>query len=188
MIMTLICIKCKKEKRINLFVKDSGKKKGYRPTCKKCRNIYSKRWNKKNKEKIIERNKRYNKKNPKKRKESSQKYYNKIKFDKEKVKIRLECSRKWSKTEKGKLLRRITENKRRKFAKETDDGTINYENIQKLLKKQNFKCAISGESIKKEFHIDHIIPLCKEGKNTISNIQLLIPQENLKKGSKWHLN
>jgi len=184
MIMTLICIKCGKEKRINLFVKDSGKKKGYRPVCKSCRNIYLKDWNKKNKEKIIERNKRYAKKNPKKKKQSSKKYYDKIKLDKKKVKKRLECSRRWSRTKKGKILRRITENKRRKWARETDDGTINYEIIQELLKKQNFKSAISEESIKEEFHIDHIIPLCKGGKNTISNIQLLTPKENLKKGLK----
>ena len=182
--MTLKCNKCRKEKKEKDLVKDSGKKLGYRNTCKKCRKIYLKKWNGENKEKIIEANERYYKNNPGAREEISKRYYNKIKLDKEKVKKRLECSRRWSKTEKGKLLRRITENKRRKFAKETDDGTINYEGIQRLLKQQRFKCAISGGEITNKFHIDHIIPLCNGGKNIISNIQLLTPKENLRKGRK----
>lgn len=184
MIMTLKCIKCKKEKEIKFFVKDSGKKIGYRPTCKDCRNKYLKEWNSKNKDKIKKRNKRYNKKNPEKRKESCHKYYEKTREDPERSKIRSRCSKRWGKTERGKLMRRINENKRRKFVKETDDGTINYESIQELLIKQNFKSAISGESIKQGFHIDHIIPLCEGGKNTILNIQLLTPKENLRKGRK----
>lgn len=184
MIMTLKCIKCKKEKEIKFFVKDSGKEIGYRPICKECRNKYLKEWNSKNKEKIKKRNERYKNKNPEQRKKSCEKYYDKIKRDKKKTKKRLQCSRRWSKTERGKLLRRISENKRRKFAKETDDGTINYESIQRLLNKQNFKSAISGKSLKKGFHIDHIIPLCEGGRNTISNIQLLTPKENLRKGRK----
>jgi len=186
--MNLICIKCKEKKEISLFVKDSGKKLGYRKICKDCRKIYLKKWSGENKEKIRETNKRYCENNPDVRRETSKNYYNKIKSDEKAVSKRHECSRRWSKTKKGKLLRRIAENKRRKFSKETDDGSINYESIQKLLKKQNYKSAISGKDITNEFHIDHIIPLCEGGENIISNIQLLTPKENLKKGRKCHLN
>ena len=77
MIMTLICIKCGKKKRINFFVKDSKKKEGYRPICKDCRNIYLKDWNKKNKQEIIERNKRYSKKYPERIKQQAKNYYKK---------------------------------------------------------------------------------------------------------------
>jgi len=184
MMMTLICIKCGEEKEIGFFVKDSGKKIGYRPICKDCRNIYLEVWRRNHKGKIREAGKRYFKKYPGRRRIKCKKYYDKIKLDEEKVKKRHECSKRWSKTDRGKLLRRITENKRRKYAKETDDGTINYESIQELMKRQNFKSAISEEDISKEFHIDHIIPLCDGGKNTISNIQLLTPKENLRKGRK----
>lgn len=73
---------------------------------------------------------------------------------------------------------------RTKEYKEVSDGTVTVETIKKLYSIQNGKCALSGLDISKTYHIDHIIPISKGGKHTISNIQLLFPTINLQKSNK----
>jgi 5-methylcytosine-specific restriction endonuclease McrA len=184
MIMTLKCVKCGFEGKEEFFMKDNGKRCGYRSICKRCRNDYLDCWRDKNRERIEESNRRYYENNPGKRKEISSKYYKRISFNNEKMENRRRISRKWSRTFKGRVMRKIQEQKRRKYIKDTDDGTINFYSIMELMKRQNYKCAISGKDISRNFHIDHIIPLFKDGKHIISNIQLLHPIENLRKGTK----
>jgi 5-methylcytosine-specific restriction endonuclease McrA len=180
--MIQICSQCKQKKKKSHFVKDNSRKTGYRKVCKKCRNKYLFYWRIKNIDLVRLASKRYLLKNPLKRKLSIKKHYDKIKHIPQKIKIKNKISRRWSKTPRGRLFRRISEEKRRKYVKESDDGTINFNSITCLLEKQGYKCAISGKDILKSFHIDHIIPLSKGGKHTISNIQLVEPIENLRKG------
>lgn len=55
--------------------------------------------------------------------------------------------------------------------------------IVDLLKIQKGKCAYCLRKISTKYHIDHIIPLALQGTNARSNIQLLCPPCNMKKGA-----
>jgi len=69
--------------------------------------------------------------------------------------------------------------------KKLNGGKLSENIVQKLLNFQKGKCAICRKSIKKPgFHLDHIVPLSKGGKNADSNAQLTCPTCNLKKGGK----
>jgi 5-methylcytosine-specific restriction endonuclease McrA len=61
---------------------------------------------------------------------------------------------------------------------------ITGEELKSLFARQRGKCVVCKRSIKKEFHIDHIVPVSRGGDNYIQNIQLLCPSCNLSKHSK----
>lgn len=54
----------------------------------------------------------------------------------------------------------------------------------RLLSVQKNKCAVCRGSLRKGYHLDHVVPLALGGKNTNSNVQLTCPKCNLSKGSK----
>lgn len=95
-----------------------------------------------------------------------------------------EIRKKYLTSLKGKITKQINRENRRALEKSSGDGTVNRKSITGLYIIQSGKCAISGKELNYKFHIDHIKPLSKGGLHTISNIQLLLPIENLKKGSK----
>jgi hypothetical protein len=60
-----VCSKCKEEKEVCEFSKNSSRKDGYHPQCKNCK----KEWRLNNREHVLEYHKNYNKKNTDKRNE-----------------------------------------------------------------------------------------------------------------------
>lgn len=66
----------------------------------------------------------------------------------------------------------------------TSDGTITRKSIEALYQKQKGLCAISGGNLENGYHIDHIIPLSREGEHAIKNVHLLLPRINLYKSNK----
>ena len=68
--------------------------------------------------------------------------------------------------------------KRRKGLSPLPDGTVN-----KILRLQNGRCAICRTSVGSTYHLDHIMPLALKGKHVASNIQILCPSCNSKKGA-----
>lgn len=62
------------------------------------------------------------------------------------------------------------------------EGHHTGDQIKMLHANQKFLCASCCKSIRKKFHIDHVMPLVLGGSNWISNIQLLCPHCNLSKG------
>lgn len=71
-----------------------------------------------------------------------------------------------------------------KALKRGADGTHTLDEVQALLVKQKRRCANCRNSIRKGYHVDHIVPLVRGGGNDIANIQLLCPTCNLKKSDK----
>jgi hypothetical protein len=57
------CTKCKKDLELDKFTKDSSKKDGLYPSCKKCRKSYVIKARANNPDKFVEYNRKYRKKN-----------------------------------------------------------------------------------------------------------------------------
>jgi 5-methylcytosine-specific restriction endonuclease McrA len=63
-------------------------------------------------------------------------------------------------------------------------GKHSHKEIINLGNKQNWKCIYCLVNIKEKYHADHKIPVALNGNNYITNIQLLCPSCNSKKGKK----
>jgi 5-methylcytosine-specific restriction endonuclease McrA len=72
----------------------------------------------------------------------------------------------------------------RRARKRLAEGRYGVKDIAKKLIVQRKKCALCRTSIAKKYHVDHIMPLALGGSNWPSNIQLLCPTCNYKKGAK----
>jgi 5-methylcytosine-specific restriction endonuclease McrA len=70
---------------------------------------------------------------------------------------------------------------------ESDDGTITAESVIALLKSQDFCCTICAAYLTKSAHkqLDHVKPLSKGGRHTLSNVQWLCRTCNISKGAKY---
>lgn len=104
--------------------------------------------------------------------------------------LQREIAREWAKIHKTihgqsktKSYRSLQDGKRRLKIKNST-GTFNEQQIKALYKVQKGRCAECRVSIAYEkIHRDHIMPLALNGTNHISNIQLLCPSCNLRKGA-----
>ena len=68
--------------------------------------------------------------------------------------------------------------------KDTSDWTITKQSLESILIRQDYSCNLCGCNISSIKEKDHIIPLSKWWKHTITNIQFVCPKCNLKKASK----
>jgi len=64
------------------------------------------------------------------------------------------------------------------------EGQYSKEDIDRIKKAQNELCNICLIDVSVKYHVDHIYPISKGGKNAAENIQILCPTCNLKKGNK----
>lgn len=71
-----------------------------------------------------------------------------------------------------------------KARKKNSIGTHSGEDIKSLLEAQKWKCAICKISVKNGYHVDHVIPLAKGGRNDKSNLQILCQRCNCRKHDK----
>jgi len=58
------------------------------------------------------------------------------------------------------------------------------QDVKNILSRQRHKCANCKASLRKAYHVDHIMPLSKGGGNGRDNIQCLCPKCNLSKSAK----
>lgn len=155
-----ICRKCHQEKRLDEFSKNKHKKDLLQAECKVCRKKMNNDDYQKNKKAIL--------------KKAKEKYaYNPSKIR--------ERQRAWC--VKNPQKRRAIKQRRR--AREIGaNGSHTYNDIENILIFQKNKCVICKVSIKKKYHVDHVIPLSRGGSNDKDNIQLLCPSCNMSKGAK----
>jgi 5-methylcytosine-specific restriction endonuclease McrA len=87
---------------------------------------------------------------------------------------------------KGRPLENRLASARRTALKRSAGGTHTASQIRALWEKQKYKCPYCKVSIRKKYHIDHVIALAIGGTNGIDNIQLLCPTCNMRKHTKDH--
>jgi 5-methylcytosine-specific restriction endonuclease McrA len=64
------------------------------------------------------------------------------------------------------------------------DGSYSHRDVELLLKAQKWKCACCRQSVKRRYHVDHVMPLALGGSNHPHNLQILCPDCNLRKSAK----
>lgn len=139
--------------------------------------IYEYRQNYKvlNRDAINKKKKEYYKENKEKIKKTARRYR-----EENLEKIRLNA-RIYRTTEKGRLSEKNKNHKRRALTRDGDVRTIQ---LKELIDRSK-KCYWCESKInKKDYHIDHIMPLSKGGRHTISNLVITCPKCNLQKNSK----
>ncbi len=210
--MTKQCNKCKKILDIELFGKRKISKDGHRNYCKECHkkqqaNIYNTNTEKykatsakyyiDNKEKISNRNKEWYKNNKEHRLAVGKKWRennvdrirstSKVWRDKNKDRIK-EIATKYRKTEKWKVIDANKSHRRRIQKKSTCDGSVTTESLLQLRLIQENKCYHCQNVLDMDtpymVHLDHIVPLTKNGSHTLSNVVWSCRRCNLVKGNR----
>ena len=204
------CKECRTKKRREQYLNNREKalcqNKQWKENNKERRNEVHKKWYTQNKERILhhsrvmyhanidkerERNKKYREShketrnikrrerhlliNEKENKQSREWYLN----NKDK---HLENGRKWRKNNRDKA-RSITE--RYRAAKFSNGGSYTQRDVCKKYAMQMGKCFYCGESLKNNYHVDHVVPLSRGGSNYCGNIVISCPSCNSSKGNKF---
>lgn len=142
---------------------------------------YGRQWRQDNIEKVRaadrKRSIEYRLQNPEKRKAVQDRY---VLANKERV---ANASRSW-KARNPIAVRLMAATRRQRLASGCPSSRPTAKFINDLLELQRGKCACCRTSIKKNNHIDHVIPLAKGGEHSRRNIQLLCPPCNLAKNAK----
>jgi hypothetical protein len=195
---TKVCSKCKSEKGLDEFGKDTTRKGGYSYLCKICLIEKSRSYKERNKEKVLSSYSRYRENNKEKMKVARSEY--KIK-NKEKIsKYRTFYS---DKRRKESDLVRISENIRRRINIFLSSNKITKKNktfdvvgctpdFLKQYLENKFTEGMSWSNYGYYgWHIDHIIPLCTAKTEDevynlchYSNLQPLWGKDNFKKGGR----
>lgn len=155
------CNLCKIKKQTSDFSEDKRNKNGLQSRCKKCVNIKSGEWRKKNVTRAIEATRLWKKSNPEKLKSSRSNY-------------RLKN-----------LERYRVHDRNYQSRKRNNGGKLSVGLFDNLFKLQRGKCACCHADLAKvKPHLDHRMPLALGGSNTDDNIQLLCQKCNNQKHAK----
>lgn len=103
------------------------------------------------------------------------------KYRVENKELRRELYKKWEQSNLPARLR-INANRRARIA--GNGGILSRGIREKLFAEQNGLCACCGLPLGEKYHLDHIYPISKGGKNTDDNVQLLRKVCNLQKKDK----
>ena len=168
---TKFCKRCGQTKSFTEFAKNKLTKDGLRVCCKECDKIYRQSISNKQKEYHRE----YYKNNAELFKDRNKKWIedNRDRYNQQK--------REYLKTKKGRLVNLNRWHKRRAKIKQ---GDMPSDELAKLIKKSK-KCYWCSTALSNgDIHIDHYVPLSKDGTHNIDNIVISCPKCNLDKSNK----
>ncbi len=96
---------------------------------------------------------------------------------------RREYNNRWYKTPQG-LAHARRHNQNRRARKLKAEGSFTAEDIKDLYATQGGRCYYCSVDLKEGYHIDHMTPLIRGGRNDVSNLCLACPRCNLRKHTK----
>lgn len=201
------CPKCGETKCIDEFYRNKSRKDGCSAWCKICDNMSHKRYvtnNRehmreydkndyyKNHEKHLQQRKESNERNKEKIKQARKEYYQQNRDEilardsqysqqhKEQISVR---NQKYYQLHKEEFLFKARERKKR--IRDSKDGTITKEALNNMYESQCHTCGYCNCDLD-QFgkHLDHILPLSRGGRHTLSNVHWICPRCNLSKNDK----
>ena len=189
-LQTKTCTKCLRDKSISDFCRSKGSKDGFNYWCKLCANEHRSAWSKSNPGKAKACTDEWVKNNHARKNASRVAWNNASKdriaelraiYRKENAGKIKAVNDAWRKANPDAA--RVNKHNRRTQSM-NGGGKLSKGLSVKLFSLQNGRCACCTKKIDVGFHMDHIMPLAKGGKNDDSNIQLLCKECNLKKHAK----
>lgn len=195
---TKICTRCHLELPATteyFSLRKSRKKSGYiwrgfNSRCITCIRMERKSYYMENRDKILNKNRDYLKEHPdramaaikkwlKKHPEKA-KQYSKNNYHRHKSK-RVEGHRRWKKAnaEHVRIYNRNAKAKRRQA-----EGRFTVHDINRIYDEQKGLCAYCGKKLDGNYHVDHVMPICRGGSNWPENLALSCPTCNLRKREK----
>ena len=156
--------------------------KSYSSKCKKCECKASKQWYDSHKEQRAEHDKIYYQEHKERKQETSKIWYQN---NREK---QLKRWQEYRKSDHGKQViaaKRFNERNRRRLWKQNQGKGITSEQYKEVMSFFDWKCAYSGEKLKKDTRtLDHIIPLKQGGDHEIWNLVPMVRSLNSSKCAK----
>ena len=149
------CARCKETKSILDFGKDRRNKDGLNIYCKVCK----KQYNDEQREYRLAYYETYHKEHRK-----EEQFYSKT-----------------YRKDHPENIRKIQANYRSKL--KANGGIITEKEIDSCLNFFNEECAYSGVPLSSDYHLDHVVPVSKDGKNVIHNLVPCLPTINLRKAA-----
>ena len=194
-----VCCTCKRELPLDAFNKDTGCSDGLCRMCRECskasgRNHYKNHsdnlkkraqiWRTNNQKKVLE----YRKNNAEyyfeynaKYREEHKEYFKQYHKDHDKEYLQ---------TERGRLVHKSIQHRRR-ARKKSAEGDYTSDDLMCMLDFFDYRCAYTGEPLELHYHLDHIVPLSKNGTNYIWNIVPSNKSPNCSKGQseleQWYM-
>lgn len=188
------CLSCDAEKSSKYRSKNPDKARAsVRDAARKNadkRSESNKIWRSRNRDKIISDRVSYRENNREKVSESKKRYYleNKSYVDDKKREWALKnkkrlfvAQRAWRKENRERIR---TSNRNRRAMLREAEGHHDANDIENLLMLQGHKCAHCSKSVKKKYHVDHVVAIVNGGSNWPTNLQILCPGCNMSKGAK----
>jgi 5-methylcytosine-specific restriction endonuclease McrA len=186
------CNKCLVTKPLDSFYPHPDGKFGRRPDCKACHNARSTAYRISNVEKVRAMKRLHRLKNLDALKARDRAYYQKnrerwrvyekaVKADPVLRQRQYDAINRWRKRNKEQV--NVWTRNRRSLLKRLE-GSHTKQDIVELLAEQVGLCAYCSCDISFGYHVDHIIPVSKMGRNDKSNLQLLCKKCNLSKNNK----
>lgn len=156
------CPRCKETKPISDFGIDRRNKDGHNLYCKACKKLYNDE-----------------------QKEYRSAYMKKWHQEHPKAEENFERDREYSRQYRQTHKETCRQNNRRYYERMISAGdSVTVEEIEKCLSFFKGECAYSGIPLTQEYHLDHVVPVSKGGKNNISNRVPCLPIINLQKSVK----
>jgi len=198
------CPKCGEIKLIDQFYKSSSRASGFTSHCKECSNAqhakyvaenaekmreYGKDRYYKNHETILANRRESNKRNKESIRRKAKEYYQN---NKELVAQRAKEYHQQNKEQRNAQCReryqsnpteyKLRATERKALKRTTSDGTITQDALDQMLHKQNYVCGYCKADLRVVIkHLDHIVPISKEGTHSLNNVQWICADCNLSK-------
>lgn len=170
------CSCCLQEKSLSLFFKDTSVKNGHRAACKDCMGAKAAKWREDNKEYKAQHDKQYQESNMSYIKEQKKKYR-----QENKTAIATSLKR-WAQANPDNCNAR---NSKRRAAKL--NATPKWADLKKVAVYFEY-AKLCTKVLKKQFHVDHIVPLRGQtvcGLHVPANLQVLPAVLNHSKNNRW---
>lgn len=171
-----LCLKCGEVKACADFPAKRGKPVS---PCRACTRLVIAAWHKAHKDRVGEIKTNYRRRNADKLNASAR---NRYWQDHELTRAKRNARQSRYRRENPELHRAHLAKRRKRLRSDGDNFTAS--DVSRLLTSQCGRCAEPScrSSLKKGYHVDHVMPLALGGSNNAGNIQLLCPACNIRKG------